>query len=210
MVNTAESVWRVGGMWCKLENTTEHTVGRLVDRLLGKAHLKTRGTGMVKTARGVIYIHSAAAALCPHIEWAIGGALGRAVHCEWTRQGAQPGALRTEIGWDGPRDTAAALVSALIRCRELRFEVTCDADNGTGERYSYTPALGVFRASTDEAGDIQVGENQLRAAVAREALGGRSIHEAISELLGTPWDDELEIFRHAGEDSSVRWLTRAV
>lgn len=165
---------------------------------------------MVTSTRGVIYIHSAAAALCPHIEWAIGAALGRAVHCEWTRQGAQPGALRTELGWEGPAGTSATLVSGLIRCRELRFEVTCDADGGLGERFSYTPGLGIFRAATDEAGDIQLGENQLRAAIAREALGGRSIHEALSELLGTPWDDELEIFRHAGEDSSVRWLSRAV
>ncbi|MDN5818786.1 MAG: DUF3145 domain-containing protein, partial [Yaniella sp.] len=27
-------------------------------------------------ARGVLYVHSAPAALCPHIEWAVGAALG--------------------------------------------------------------------------------------------------------------------------------------
>ncbi|SER68277.1 Protein of unknown function [Propionibacterium cyclohexanicum] len=165
---------------------------------------------MVECTRGMIYIHSAAAALCPHVEWAIGGALGRTVHCNWARQGAQPGTLRTELGWDGSQDSCAALVSALMRCRELRFEVTCDAGAGMGERYSYTPRLGVFHALTDESGDIMVGENRLRAAVAREALGGRSLTEAIADLLGTPWDEELEIFRRADDGDSVRWLSRAV
>lgn len=165
---------------------------------------------MVNTTRGMIDIHSAAAALCPHIEWAIGAVLGRPVHCDWARQSAQPGTLRTELGWSGPDGSAAALVSGLMRCRELRFEVTCEQAGGLGERYSYTPGLGIFRAATDEAGDIVVDENRLRAALGHEADDATAIHAAINRLLGAPWDDELEIFRHAGENSSVRWLSRAV
>ena len=37
-------------------------------------------------ARGVIYIHSAPRALCPHLEWAVGRALGRAVNFDWADQ----------------------------------------------------------------------------------------------------------------------------
>ena len=32
------------------------------------------------TTRGVVYIHSAPPALCPHVEWAVGGVLGVRVH----------------------------------------------------------------------------------------------------------------------------------
>jgi len=28
----------------------------------------------------------------------------------------------------------------------------------------------------------------------------------IEELLGTEWDDELEVFRYAGDGAPVRWL----
>ena len=34
--------------------------------------------------RGVLYVHSAPSALCPHIEWAVGGVLGVAVNMSWT------------------------------------------------------------------------------------------------------------------------------
>ena len=32
----------------------------------------------------------------------------------------------------------------------------------------------------------------------------------IDQLLGKPWDDELETFRHAGEGAPVRWLHQVV
>ena len=33
--------------------------------------------------RGVVHIHSAPAALCPHVEWALGSALGTHVSVDW-------------------------------------------------------------------------------------------------------------------------------
>ena len=35
-----------------------------------------------------------------------------------------------------------------------------------------------------------------------------SDREVLAELLGEPWDAELEVFRYAGEDAPVRWLHR--
>ena len=32
----------------------------------------------------------------------------------------------------------------------------------------------------------------------------------VDKLLGKPWDDELETFRHAGEGAPVRWLHQVV
>jgi Protein of unknown function (DUF3145) len=37
------------------------------------------------------------------------------------------------------------------------------------------------------------------------ALGG-SLEQELSLLLGQPWDDELEPFRHAAAGAPVRWL----
>jgi hypothetical protein len=36
------------------------------------------------------------------------------------------------------------------------------------------------------------------------------LESEISRLLGKPWDDELEPFRHAGEGAPVRWLHQVV
>jgi hypothetical protein len=35
-----------------------------------------------------------------------------------------------------------------------------------------------------------------------------NLAEDIARLLGQPWDDELEPFRVAGDESPVRWLHR--
>ena len=57
--------------------------------------------------RGVIYVHSAPSALCPHIEWALGGVLGHAVSLDWTPQPAQAGTYRSEFSWLGESGTGA-------------------------------------------------------------------------------------------------------
>lgn len=79
-----------------------------------------------------------------------------------------------------------------------------------GQRYSFTPSLGLFSAQTSADGDIVVNENRLRGAVAAAALKGIDAADLIGDLLGTRWDDELEVFRYAGEGAPVRWLTNAV
>ena len=99
--------------------------------------------------------------------------------------------------------------SALRACQRVRFEVTEDATaTDEGQRYAYTPELGVFHAMTGPHGDIQVSEHRLRTAMTTAAQGGISLQDALSELLGEPWDAELEVFRYAGEDAPVRWLHR--
>ena len=35
---------------------------------------------------------------------------------------------------------------------------------------------------------------------------GEAVEDMLDELLGGPWDAELEPFRHAGEGAPVRWL----
>jgi hypothetical protein len=161
------------------------------------------------SVRGVLQIHSASPALCPHIEWAAAGVLGMAVSLPWVGQPAAPGSLRAELSWQARPGTAGAITSALSGWNRLRFEITEEASPGCDAvRYSYTPALGTFSAVTAANGDIVIPESRLRAAMTVAAAGasGGSLEDELARLLGEPWDDELEPFRCAAEGAPVRWL----
>jgi hypothetical protein len=165
----------------------------------------------MSSTRGVLFIHSAPSALCPHVEWAVGGVFGMPVGLDWIPQPIERSAYRTEYSWAGPTGTAAKLASALKGWQKLRFEVTEDATSGTeGERYSYTPALGVFHAITGIHGDIVIPEDRIRHAMVSAASGGPQLAESLELLLGEPWDSELEPFRYAGDGAPVRWLHEVV
>ena len=163
------------------------------------------------TSRGVLFVHSAPSALCPHIEWAVGGVLGVPTNPSWSPQPAQSGTYRAELSWSGVAGSAAAIASALRGWNHLRFEVTEEPTASTeGARYSFTPDLGVFHAVIGMHGDIMIPEDRLKAAVVKAALGETTLVGEVDKLLGKPWDDELETFRHAGDGAPVRWLHQVV
>jgi Protein of unknown function (DUF3145) len=163
------------------------------------------------TTRGVLYVHSAPRALCPHVEWAVAGVLGTRVNLDWIRQPAAPGTWRSEFSWQGEVGTASKLASALRGWQLLRFEVTAEpCATAEGERYSATPDLGIFHAVTGMHGDILIPEDRLRAALTRAQRDGTDLAAEVAKLLGKPWDDELEPFRYAGEGAPVRWLHQVV
>lgn len=165
----------------------------------------------MSTTRGVLYIHSAPSALCPHIEWAVGGVFGVPAPLDWIPQPIERSAYRTEYAWSGPAGTAAKLTSALKGWQKIRFEVTEEATLLTeSERYSYTPTLGVFHAITGIHGDIMVPEDRIKQAMVTAALGGKDLVATLDDLLGRPWDSELEPFRYAGDGAAVRWLHEVV
>ena len=43
---------------------------------------------MAAITRGVLFVHSATRAMCPHIEWAAGNVLGARATFDWTEQPA--------------------------------------------------------------------------------------------------------------------------
>ena len=162
-------------------------------------------------AHGVVFIHSTARALCPHIEWALARVLGIQVSIDWDEQPIAPGTQRAEIMWEGPAGTGARLASALLAFTAVRHEVTEDAVAGRlGERFSATPSLGLFRAEIGQHGDVLVSEDRLRTAVAKATELGVSLTESISRLIRDPWDAELEVFRFAHDGSTIRVLPQVV
>ena len=162
--------------------------------------------------RGVLSVHSAPSALCPHIEWAVAGIVGVPVDLVWEGQSAAPGSLRAELDWTAHPGTAGAITSALAGWNRLRFEVTEEASPGCDAvRYSYTPTLGTFSCVTSANGDILIPEGRLRAAMTLAACPapGRpaaTLEAELGRLLGRAWDDELESFRCAADGAPVRWL----
>jgi len=164
------------------------------------------------SVRGVLHVHSAPSALCPHIEWAVAGIMGMPVNMSWASQPAAPGTLRAELNWTARAGTSAAITSALAGWHKLRFEVTEEASPGCDAvRYSYTPARGTFSCVTSATGDVLIPEDRLRAAIARAACPapGRpagSLEAELAGLMGQAWDEELEPFRCAADGAPVRWL----
>ena len=158
------------------------------------------------SAQGVLYIHSAPPALCPHIEWAVAGVIGAPVDLPWVGQPAAPGTLRAELSWEAHPGTAGEVTSALAAWNRLRFEVTEDASDGCdGVRHSYTPTLGLFTAVTSGNGDILIPEGRLRAALTMSSTDS-SLRSEMDRLLGRAWDEELDAFRCGGDGAPVRWL----
>ena len=161
-------------------------------------------------SRGVLFVHSCSSAVAPHVAWALARVFGETVDVDWAPQPVAPGNVRAEIIWHGPAGTASRIASALVAFSTIRFEVTEDPGEGEeGERYAVTPNLGLFRGTIGSHGDVLVHEDRLRnLLVGARADDGSNIADEISRLIGTPWDEELEPFRHAGETTSVVWLHR--
>ncbi|EOM76080.1 DUF3145 domain-containing protein [Rhodococcus rhodnii] len=159
------------------------------------------------TAAGVVYVHAAAPALCPHVEWALAGVLDSPPNLKWTAQPAAHGVLRATADWRGPVGTASRLVRALAPWPMLRYEVTEDPTEGVdGVRFSYVPDLGLWQGTTSACGDVVLGEMRLRALLAQ----GGDVATAIRDGLGEQWDDALEPYRSGGEGAEVTWLRRDV
>lgn len=166
-------------------------------------------TAVSDQAEGMVFIHSAPTALCSHIEWALDAAFGMPTGVEWQPQPVCPGQWRAEVPWRGAAPAAARLVSAMAAWGRLRFEVSVEA-GAPARRWSVTPDLGVFSCLVDEAGSVLVDEMRLRAAMDAHRDDPVELAPALADLLGEPWDAELEAYRAGDPDLQVRWLDRRV
>ncbi len=161
-------------------------------------------------ATGVVYIHAAPVALCPHVEWALSSTLNVRAALKWSPQDAEPGMQRATADWVGPVGTAARLVTALREWSSLRFELTEDPSDGVdGQRFSYVPGLGLWHGSTAANGDVILGEMQIRALMDAQP-DGRGLAGELHAALGTAWDNELEDYRLGSVGAEATWLAQRV
>jgi hypothetical protein len=72
----------------------------------------------------------------------------------------------------------------------------------------HTPDLGIYYAQTDGVGNIVVPEDRIRYALDIAQGDADEIAKELRLALGSAWDEELEPFRHAGDDRPVVWLHR--
>ena len=90
----------------------------------------------------------------------------------------------------------------------LRFEVTEDPSPGCdGERIMFVPGRGVYRAATSANGDLMIAEDRIRALLATTP-DSENLRYGLDQLLGAEWDDELEPYRHSGDDGAQNWLSQ--
>ncbi|MFT4086511.1 MAG: DUF3145 domain-containing protein [Gordonia sp. (in: high G+C Gram-positive bacteria)] len=159
---------------------------------------------------GVVYLHAAPVALCPHVEWALSSTLNARADLKWSAQEAEPGRMRATVDWAGPVGTGARLANALREWSGLLFEVTENPSEGVdGERFSYVPGLGLWRGSIGANGDVILGEMQLRAMMDAQP-DSLDLAGELDAALGTAWDDALETYRCGGAGAEVTWLTQRV
>ena len=157
--------------------------------------------------RGVIFIHSAPRAMCAHIEWALGTVLDKKVLLEWNDQPVVAGSVRSELAWTGAPEVTERIVIALKSFPHIRFEITQEpCQNYDGQRYVSTPSLGILRTGMGVYGQALIEEDRAHSAVSAAVAQGTSLADVLDELMGGPWDRELEPFRSANDLISVRWL----
>ena len=158
------------------------------------------------TTTGVVFIHAAPTALCPHVEWALASILDANSAMRWEDQPGQPGARKAVVDWIGPVGTGARLADSLAKWSMLAFEVTEDpSDLVDGERFSHTPELGMWRGQTGASGDVVIAENRLRRLMQD---GPAAFQASVETELGTDWDRALEPLRGYPAAAEVTWLSR--
>jgi hypothetical protein len=160
-------------------------------------------------ARGTLLVHACTKAMTTPLEWVLSEVLGESINLAWTSQPISPSMVRAEFEWTGTLGQAARIASGLRSLPHIRFEITehtaiaeCD------QRWSFTPALGMFRADIDTNGDILINEQRIRHALEVASLENVELSQALDDMLGTAWDAELEPFRIAADGNSVRWVHR--
>ncbi len=101
------------------------------------------------------------------------------------------------------------LVSLIVIQALVGYWVSARADTRLHSMYSQrAQSLAKLGAMLDDSNVVRV--RLLRATLAATPEAATSELSQVDKLLGKPWDDELETFRHAGEGAPVRWLHQVV
>lgn len=145
-------------------------------------------------SEGLVLIHRAPSVLLTHVEWTISGITGNPTKINWIKEDLTDSSFRGSVAIDCALNDCATLASAFMNLKQLSFEVIHQSEL-SGARWSFTPSLGMFHCATDEAGNLVVGENQLRSSMEKAGSNILKLQAELRKLLGQAWDDELEPYR---------------
>ena len=145
-------------------------------------------------SEGLVLIHLAPSSLLTHVEWTISGISGNPTKINWIKDESSDSVFRGSVAVDCGLNDGATLASAFMNLKQLSFEVIHQSALA-GARWSFTPNLGMFHCATDEAGNLVVGENHLRASIEKAGSNILKLQAELRKLLGQAWDDELEPYR---------------
>ncbi len=145
-------------------------------------------------SEGLVLMHRAPSALLTHVEWTISGITGNPTKINWIKEDSSDSSFRGSVAIDCSLNDCATLASAFMNLKQLSFEVIHQSAH-SGARWSFTPNLGMFHCTTDEAGNLVVGENQIRTSVEKAGSNILKLQAELRKLLGQAWDDELEPYR---------------
>ena len=145
-------------------------------------------------SEGLVLMHRAPSSLLTHVEWTISGISGNPSKINWIKDESSDSIFRGSVVVDFGLKDGATLASAFMNLKQLSFEVIHQCVL-SGARWSFTPSLGMFHCATDEAGNLVVGENQLRASIEKAGSNILKLQAELRKLLGQGWDDELEPYR---------------
>ena len=150
----------------------------------------------MNTSSGVLFLHAIPRAFAGELEAVFGRLHIKRKPHQWDVQPLVVGSVKTEIQWSGTTAVVDELVAELAALPSIRFELTSNqTKQQLGQRWSFTPSLGLFAAAVDEVGNLLVNENQVRNALYGTENNLLKLQSTLRKLLGTAWDDELEPFR---------------
>ncbi len=91
---------------------------------------------------------------------------------------------------------AMALLDSLAKVSQLRFEMTLLPNRDfTGERWVWSPVLGLGSVQIDASGNHLIGESQLTALVRECSDNVLKLERRLRKLMLSDWDDEFEELR---------------
>ncbi|MFM6980642.1 MAG: DUF3145 family protein [Micrococcales bacterium] len=144
---------------------------------------------------GEVFIHAVAKSQARQVEWMLAEIMDYQIPLTWSPQPVMPDHVKSGFAWQGAESSGAEISSALAGWQKIYFEVTQDANGSVGSsRWLYVPEFGIKHRATDEFGNYSIGEDELRAALAR---GSNSMTLAweVQNLLAQQWEQILEPLR---------------
>jgi len=117
--------------------------------------------------------------------------------------------LKTQIHLKQTATQTEDLVSSLNKLGSIHAEVI-SAGRELGTLFFLAPGLGIYRAETNQAGEILLSEDRIRAIVDGSGSNHKELQRLLRLALGQAWDDLLEPFRAANFSDNVVLFNKAV